>query len=464
MPTSATLDQANVNAIFKAYDVRGTVPDQLDEDLARATGAAFVEVIGAPTIVIGHDMRPGSPDLAGAFAAGATEAGADVIMIGLASTDQLYFASGRLDHAGVMFTASHNPAGYNGMKMCRAGAVPIGSDSGLLEIRDSVVRGGHRRATTVGSVSQQDVLEAYAAHLLSLAPVPEPRVGRPLKVVIDAGNGMAGLTAPTVFERVGTDRIEVVPMYFELDGTFPNHEANPIEPTNLVDLQERVLTEGADIGLAFDGDADRCFLVDERGVAVSPSTLTGLIAARELAKEPGSTIIHNLITSRAVPEMVTELGGKPVRTRVGHSYIKATMAETGAIFGGEHSGHFYFRDFWKADSGMLAALHALAALAETDAPLSELLSAYERYVVSGEINSTSADQASIVDGLEEQYADAEGVTTDRLDGLTVSHDDWWFNVRPSNTEPLLRLNAEGRDRATMERVRDEILTIIRSQS
>ena len=465
MPTSTTLDPGNINAIFKAYDVRGTVPDQLDEDLARATGAAFVEVIGAPTIVIGYDMRPSSPHLAGAFAAGATEAGADVIMIGLASTDQLYFASGQLAHAGVMFTASHNPAQYNGMKMCRAGAQPIGADTGLAEIRDSVIRGGHpAAAAAVGNVSQQDVLGAYAAHLLSLAPVPVPRLKRPLKVVIDAGNGMAGLTAPTVFERVGADRVEVVPMYFELDGTFPNHEANPIEPANLVDLQERVLAERADIGLAFDGDADRCFLVDERGEAVSPSTLTGLIAARELAKEPGSTIIHNLITSRAVPELVIELGGKPVRTRVGHSYIKATMAETGAIFGGEHSGHFYFRDFWKADSGMLAALHALAALAESDAPVSELLSAYERYVVSGEINSTVADQASIVDGLEKQYAGGEGVTTDRLDGLTVSHDDWWFNVRPSNTEPLLRLNAEGRDRATMERVRDEILTIIRSES
>jgi phosphomannomutase len=350
------------------------------------------------------------------------------------------------------------------MKMCRGGALPIGTDTGLAEIRDSVIRGGHRPAAAVGNVSQQDVLGAYAAHLISLAPVPVPQLERPLKVVIDAGNGMAGLTAPTVFDRLGADRVQVVAMFFELDGTFPNHEANPIEPANLVDLQERVLAEGADIGLAFDGDADRCFLVDERGEAVSPSTLTGLIAARELAKEPGSTIIHNLITSRAVPELVTELGGTPVRTRVGHSYIKATMAETGAIFGGEHSGHFYFRDFWKADSGMLAALHALAALAESDRPVSELLSAYERYVVSGEINSTVADQASIVDGIEKDYADAEGVSTDRLDGLTVSHDDWWFNVRPSNTEPLLRLNAEGRDRATMERVRDEILTIIRSES
>ncbi len=459
-PTTSTLDASNVGAIFKAYDVRGTVPDQLDEDLAYATGSAFVEVVGAPVIVIGHDMRPSSPGLAGAFAAGATAAGADVVMIGLASTDQLYFASGHLDHAGVMFTASHNPAGYNGMKMCRAGAVPIGSETGLAEIRDSVVRGAHQPAAATGSITEEDVLEAYAAHLLSLAPVD----GRRLKVVIDAGNGMAGLTAPAVFERIGADRVELVPMYFELDGTFPNHEANPIEPANLVDLQARVVAERADIGLAFDGDADRCFLVDEQGRAVSPSTLTALIASRELAKEPGATIIHNLITSRGVPEIITDLGGAPVRTRVGHSYIKATMAETGAIFGGEHSGHFYFRDFWRADSGMLAALHALAALAETEQPLSALLTDYERYVVSGEINSTVADQAAVVATIEAAYADHDGVTTDRLDGLTVTHDDWWFNVRPSNTEPLLRLNAEGRDRPTMERIRDEVLTTIRSDA
>jgi phosphomannomutase len=356
-----------------------------------------------------------------------------------------------------MFTASHNPAQYNGMKMCRSGAVPIGTETGLADIRDSVARGGHVPGRTPGSITQDDVLGAYAAHLLTLAPV----TGRPLKVVIDAGSGMAGHTAPAVFERLGSDRIEVVPMYFELDGTFPHHEANPIEAENLVDLQKRVLAEGADIGLAFDGDADRCFLVDERGEAVSPSTLTALIAARELAKEPGSVIIHNLITSRAVPEIVTELGGRPVRTRVGHSYIKATMAETGAVFGGEHSGHFYFRDFWRADSGMLAALHVLAALAETDQSLSQLLAGYERYVVSGEINSTVRDGAGIIAGLEKQHAGQDGVEIDFLDGLTVSHDDWWFNVRPSNTEPLLRLNAEGRDRATMERVRDDVLATIR---
>jgi phosphomannomutase len=457
-----TLDPANLDAVFKAYDVRGLVPEQLDEELARATGRAFVRVVGADTVVVGHDMRPSSPGMAGAFADGATEAGADVILIGLASTDQLYFASGHLGHPGVMFTASHNPAQYNGIKMCRAGATPIGRETGLAEIRDAVAAagagGGATGGTRQGSLDEHDVLEAYAAHLLTLAPV----TGRRLKVVADAGNGMAGYTAPAVFGRLGEQQVELVPMYFELDGTFPNHEANPIEPANLVDLQRRVVAEGADIGLAFDGDADRCFLVDEQGRAVSPSTLTALIAARELAKEPGATVIHNLITSRAVPEIVAELGGTPVRTRVGHSYIKATMAETGAIFGGEHSGHFYFRDFWRADSGMLAALHALAALAETDRPLSALLAEYERYVVSGEINSTVADQVGATAAVEAAYAARDGVTTDRLDGLSVSHADWAFNVRPSNTEPLLRLNAEGRDRATMAQVRDAVLTIIRS--
>ena len=454
---SDTLDPANLDAIFKAYDVRGLVPQQLDETLACATGRAYVRVVGAGTVVVGHDMRPSSPGMAGAFAEGAAAAGADVIMVGLASTDQLYFASGHLGHPGVMFTASHNPAEYNGIKMCRAHAVPIGVETGLAEIRDAVAAGDTPDAVRPGTISHHDVLEAYAAHLLSLAPVG----GRRLKVVVDAGNGMAGYTAPAVFGRLGEDRVDVVPMYFELDGTFPNHEANPIDPENLVDLQARVLAEGADIGLAFDGDADRCFLVDEQGRAVSPSTLTALIAARELAKEPGATVIHNLITSRAVPELVTELGGVPVRTRVGHSYIKATMAETDAIFGGEHSGHFYFRDFWRADSGMLAALHALAALAETDRPLSELLGEYERYVVSGEINSTVDDQTAVMADIEQRYTRHDGVTTDRLDGLTVTHPDWWFNVRPSNTEPLLRLNAEGRDTATMTEVRDTVLTLIR---
>ena len=459
MPTT---DPANTHAVFKAYDVRGTVPDQLDDELARRTGAAFVRVCDASSIVVGHDMRPTSPGLAAAFAAGAADAGADVVMIGLASTDQLYFASGDLGRPGAMFTASHNPAQYNGIKLCRAGASPVGADSGLHAIRDAVSRPAEPPASTPGSISQRDVLEAYAAHLLSLAPV----TGRPLRVVVDAGNGMAGLTAPAVFERIGsTDDggVELIPMYFELDGTFPNHEANPIEPENLVDLQKRVVAEGADLGLAFDGDADRCFVVDEAGSAVSPSTLTALIAARELAKEPGTSVIHNLITSRYVPELVTRLGGTPVRTRVGHSFIKAMMAETGAIFGGEHSGHFYFRDFWRADSGMLAALHTLAAVAETDRRPSELLNEYQRYRLSGEINSQVADPAATTAAVASAYAETPGATVDHLDGLTVATDAWWFNVRPSNTEPLLRLNVEGVDDATMTRVRDEVLAIIREE-
>lgn len=456
--TTGTLSAENLHAIFKAYDIRGLVGSQLDEELAHRIGAAFVRVLGADTVVVGHDMRPSSPGMAGAFADGAAQAGADVVLIGLASTDQLYFASGHLGHAGAMFTASHNPAAYNGIKLCKPGAAPVGVDTGLAEIRDLVLKGEQPAAGRVGDISSHDVLEAYAAHLLSLAPVK----GRRLKVVADAGSGMAGLTAPAVFERLGAEQAELVPMYFELDGTFPHHEANPIEPENLVDLQYRVVAEGADIGLAFDGDADRCFLVDEKGGLVSPSTLTALIADRELAKEPGGTIIHNLITSRSVPEIVTEQGGTPVRTRVGHSYIKATMAETGAIFGGEHSGHFYFRDFWRADSGMLAALHAMAALAEADKPLSALLADYARYPMSGEINSTVADQGAVLAEIKETYAARDGVTLDELDGLTVAHTDWWFNVRASNTEPLLRLNAEGKDEATMARVRDEALTLIRS--
>ncbi|HET7069521.1 MAG TPA: phosphomannomutase/phosphoglucomutase [Nocardioides sp.] len=452
----STTDRANTHAVFKAYDVRGTVPDQIDEELCRRTGAAFVRVAGASTVVVGHDMRPSSPSLATAFAEGATEAGADVVMIGLASTDQLYFASGHLGRPGAMFTASHNPAGYNGIKLCRAGAVPIGAETGLYEIRDAVSRPRSTSAPTPGEISERDVLHAYAAHLLSLAPV----AGRALKVVVDAGNGMAGLTAPVVFELVGGE-VDLVPMYFELDGTFPNHEANPIEPENLVDLQKRVVAENADIGLAFDGDADRCFVVDELGRAVSPSVLTALIAARELAKEPGAAVIHNLITSRRVPELVTELGGTPVRTRVGHSFIKATMARTDAVFGGEHSGHFYFRDFWRADSGMLAALHTLSALAGSDRPLSELLDDYRRYALSGEINSEVVDAAATLATVESTYAGTPGAVVDHLDGLTVTTDDWWFNVRPSNTEPLLRLNVEGADDDTMTRVRDDVLSLIR---
>ncbi|ANZ18338.1 phosphomannomutase/phosphoglucomutase [Streptomyces noursei] len=445
--------------IVKAYDVRGVVPDQWDETLAELFGAAFVEVTGADAIVIGHDMRPSSPGLAGAFGRGAAARGADVTEIGLCSTDELYYASGALDLPGAMFTASHNPAQYNGIKMCRAGAAPVGQDTGLADIRALVERwtadGTPEPAATPGTVTRRDVLHDYAAHLRSLVDL---RTIRPLKVVVDAGNGMGGHTVPTVFDGLP---IDLDALYFELDGSFPHHEANPLDPKNIVDLQERVREVGADLGLAFDGDADRCFVVDENGDPVSPSAITALVAARELAKHPGGTVIHNCITSWSVPEVVKEHGGAPVRTRVGHSFIKAEMAHTGAIFGGEHSAHYYFRDFWNADTGMLAALHVLAALGEQDRPLSRLVDQYDRYAASGEINSTVDDQAGRLAAIKATYEGRDGITLDDLDGLTVTATDWWFNVRPSNTEPLLRLNAEARDRATVERIRDEVLAIIR---
>ncbi len=450
-------DLSRIRDIVKAYDIRGVVPDQLDEDIARAVGAAFVRVVGADRIVTAHDMRESSPGLATAFAEGATSQGADVVEAGLASTDLLYYAAGSLDIPGAMFTASHNPARYNGIKLCRAGASPVGQDTGLAEIRDLVAEGVPSYDGPSGSVTQQDLMADYASYLLGLVPGIDDI--RTLKVVVDAGNGMGGLTVPHVLGRLP---LEITELYFELDGNFPNHEANPIDPANLRDLQAKVREVGADIGLAFDGDADRCFVVDERGDIVSPSVLTALIAVRELDKEPGSTIIHNLITSHAVPEIVREHGGNPVRTRVGHSFIKGTMAETGAIFGGEHSGHFYFRDFWKADSGMLAALHALAALGSQDRPLSELLADYSRYAASGEINTEVTDQDGTTGAVKQAFEDREGVTVDELDGLTVDLPDGsWFNLRPSNTEPLLRLNIEAPDEATLEKVRDEVLAIVR---
>ncbi|MGH3318866.1 MAG: phosphomannomutase/phosphoglucomutase [Streptosporangiaceae bacterium] len=451
----------DLSTIVKAYDIRGLVPDELDDTVARGVGAAFVRVTGATTLVTARDMRTSSEPLAAAFADGATGQGADVIDAGLASTDMLYYASGRLDAPGAMFTASHNPATYNGIKLCRAGAKPVGQDSGLAEIRTLVERGvpegGSAGNSPRGSVRRQDLLRGYAEHLRSLVDLSGIRR---LKVAVDAGNGMAGHTVPAVFSGLPLD---VVPLYFELDGTFPHHEANPIKPENLRDLQAAVCREGADVGLAFDGDADRCFVVDERGEAVSPSVLTSLIATRELAREPGATIIHNLITSRAVSEIVREHGGEPLRTRVGHSFIKATMAETGAIFGGEHSGHFYFRDFWFADSGMLAALHTLAALGEQDRPLSALLAAYSRYVASGEINSEVDDQGGVTARVRAAFAERPGVTVDELDGLTVAAEDWWFNLRPSNTEPVLRLNVEASDGRTETTVRDEVLSLVRGE-
>ncbi|MEI8409184.1 MULTISPECIES: phosphomannomutase/phosphoglucomutase [unclassified Kribbella] len=455
----------DVAAIFKAYDVRGVVPDQLDESVARATGAAFVEVLdvlASPgAVVVGYDMRPSSPALAAAFAEGVTSTGADVIDIGLASTDQLYFASGRLQLPGAMFTASHNPAQYNGIKLCRVGAAPVGSDSGLRDIADLVAKAlvdGPATGAVPGHVRQKNLLTAYADHLHDLVDLSGIR---PLKVVVDAGNGMGGYTVPAVF---ASGPVEIIPLYFELDGNFPNHEANPLDPKNLVDLQAKVREVGADLGLAFDGDADRCFVVDEKGDPISPSAITGAVAVRELAKHPGSAVIHNLITSRAVPELITEHGGTPVRARVGHSYIKQKMAETDAVFGGEHSAHYYFRDFWRADTGMLAALHVLAALGEQDKPASERFADYERYVASGELNNKVDDAAATVAAIEDTYSGRDGITVDHLDGLTVSAGQWWFNVRASNTEPLLRLNVEAEDRATMERVRDEVLALITGAS
>ncbi len=462
----------SLDQIIKAYDVRGIYPDQLDSDLAHAVGAAFVRVLkiaardgGPGVVVIGHDMRPSGPELVAAFADGVREQGCDVILIGLASTDGLYFASGHLNIPGAMFTASHNPAQYNGIKLCRAGAAPVGQDSGLREIREMIENDAIPAYDgPMGEISERDMLTEYAKYLRKLVDLSGIR---PLKVVVDAGNGMGGFTVPAV---LGTGcglpalPLDIDALYFELDGTFPNHEANPIEPSNLVDLQKRVLEVGADIGLAFDGDADRCFLVDERGELISPSTLTALIASRELKKAPGSTIIHNVITSKAVPEVILENGGTPVRTRVGHSFIKATMAETNAVFGGEHSGHFYFRDFWRADSGMLAALHALAALGETPdgTTISSLMREFDRYSNSGEINTKVKDQKAMTEKIRLAYA--EGTTTDEMDGLTVDGGEWWFNVRPSNTEPLLRLNVEARDEAQMVELRDAVLSIMRSQA
>ncbi|MFE1996181.1 phosphomannomutase/phosphoglucomutase [Streptomyces parvulus] len=452
---------ADLSQIVKAYDVRGVVPDQWDESLAELFGAAFVELTGASAVVVGHDMRPSSPGLSDAFARGAAARGADVTGIGLCSTDQLYYASGALDLPGAMFTASHNPARYNGIKLCRAGAAPVGQDTGLAEIRALVERwtdtGAPQPAARPGTVTRRDTLADYAAHLRSLVDLTAIR---PLKAVVDAGNGMGGHTVPSVLAGLPLD---VVPLYFELDGTFPNHEANPLDPANLVDLQKRVREEGADLGLAFDGDADRCFVVDQDGNPVSPSAVTALVAARELARNGGrGMVIHNLITSRSVPEVVREQGGTPVRTRVGHSFIKAEMARTGAIFGGEHSAHYYFRDFWNADTGMLAALHVLAALGGQPGTLSALVAQYDRYAGSGEINSTVADQADRLAAIRAAYEGRDDVTLDDLDGLTVTAADWWFNVRPSNTEPLLRLNAEARDEATMTKVRDAALAIIRA--
>jgi len=448
-----------LDKIIKAYDIRGLVKGEITPEFSFSLGVAFAKFLELErepaTIVVGEDMRDTSPILAKAFCDGATSLGMDVIRIGLASTDMLYFASGKLGLPGIMFTASHNPAKYNGMKLCKSGARPIGKDSGLPLIREFIEKGVPISTRPIGKVTNRNILNEYVDFLIKQFP-KNSFAKRKLKVVVDAGNGMAGYTAPAVMKKIN---VQLIPMYFELDGKFPNHEANPIEPKNLKDLQKRVIKEGADIGLAFDGDADRCFLIDENGGLVNPSALTALIAKRELKKNPKSAIIYNLISSKTVPEVINENKGKAIRSRVGHSFIKNLMAETDAIFAGEHSGHFYFKNFWRADSGMLAALYALAELMNTEETLSELLKQFNRYHSSGEINSKVKDTKKSIVSVKKKYGKKYEV--DELDGLTITAQEWWFNLRPSNTEPLLRLNVEAKTQKQMIKIRNEVLAQIR---
>jgi len=447
-------DDQRLDAIFKAYDVRGVYPDELDDDVARRVGNAFVAFTGTASVLVGHDMRPSSEPLSAAFADGATLAGADVVELGLASTDLVYFASGHLDAPGAMFTASHNPAQYNGIKLCRAGAAPVGQDTGLADIRAAVGSGLMERAAERGRVEQRDVLPDYVQHVHSFVDLDALR---PLRVVADTANGMGGLVVPAVFADLP---FELSVLFPELDGTFPNHPADPIQLENLKDLQRAVLDVGADVGLAFDGDADRVFLVDDQAQPVSGSITTAILAKAILERHPGETIVHNLICSKVVPEVVREMGGTPVRTRVGHSFIKQVMAETGAVFGGEHSAHYYFRDNFRADSGLIASMMVLEQLSKAGEPLSELRRPFDRYADSGEINTRVPDPAAVIERVAAAYGDAD---QDRLDGLTVDLGDWWFNLRPSNTEPLLRLNLEARDAAGCEKHTAEVLALVRGE-
>jgi phosphomannomutase len=446
-----TEQSSGLARIFKAYDVRGVYPDEFDEDAAFRIGGAFARFMDAPAVIVGRDMRTSSPSMSEAFVHGVTQAGTDVIDLGLVSTDLVYFASGARDLPGAMFTASHNPPQYNGIKFCKRKAAPVGQDTGLADIRELAER-GVEPAPVAGTVTQEDMLGAFADHLLGL--IDPNRIGA-LTVAVDAANGMGGKIVPAVFGRLP---VKLIPLYFELDGTFPNHPADPIQPENLKDLQAAVTAESAALGLAFDGDADRVFLVDEHAEPVSGSLLTALVAKRILARHPGATVVYNVICSRVVPEVITESGGTPVRSRVGHSFIKQVMASTGAVFGGEHSGHYYFKDNFRADSGILAALYVLETMSDEAKPLSELLAPLKRYVASGEINVEVADQDAVIRKIEEAFADGD---IDRLDGLTVNYDDWWFNVRPSNTEPLLRLNVEAKTEPLMVEMRDRILNIMR---
>jgi phosphomannomutase len=449
----AAPDRAVLDAVFKAYDVRGLVDGQLDEPLVRALGAAAAELVVAPggRMVVGHDMRPSSPRLAAAFVDGVTGRGVDVVEIGLASTDQLYFASGALDAAGAMFTASHNPAAYNGVKLCRPGAVPIAIDSGLLELRELTAQ-DLAPGSTRGRRHREDLTERFASHVRSFVDLGDVD---PVSVAVDAGNGMAGHIWPAV---VAPLPVRTTALYFELDGTFPNHPANPLEPDNLRDLQAEMAGGDHVVGFAFDGDADRVFALDEQGRPVDSALVGAVVAERLLARHPGATVLHNLICSRVVPETITAAGGRAVRTRVGHSFIKRTMAETDAIYAVEHSGHFYFRDNYRADSGIIAALVLLEAIAAAGRPLSEVIAPYDRYPSSGELNFEVADATRVVAAVAAAFDD-RGVA-DHEDGLTVTLADGWFNLRPSNTEPFLRLNVEGDDERALARLRDEVSDLI----
>jgi len=446
---------ADPSLVFKAYDIRGTVPDQLDADLCRAVGAAVATFTGAGRILVCRDMRPSGVELAEAFAEGARTVGAAVTDLGMASTDFLYFASGKLDAPGAMFTASHNPAAYNGIKLCLAGARPIGRDTGLTEI-EALTRQFQAKPATSDSLApldHQDLLEAYAEHARSFV---DTAALRPLRIVADTANGMGGMVVPLVMEGLP---FHVDILFPELDGSFPNHPADPIQPENQVALKAAVLEHHADVGLAFDGDADRVFLVDERAEPVSGSLTTALVAASMLTKYPGSTVLYNLICSHVVPEVIAEHGGVGIRTKVGHSFIKEIMAETGAVFGGEHSGHYYFRDNYRADSGIITALLVLELMSKSDQPLSALLEPYRRYADSGEINTEVADPPGAVEAVA-KHEEGAGANTDRLDGLTVDHGDWWYNLRPSNTEPLLRLNVEAGSDEECERHVAEVLALV----
>ena len=443
-----------LDPIFKAYDIRGTVPEQLDAEVTRAVGAAFASFVDAERIVVGRDMRPSGVDLGNAFADGVMDQGVDVVDLGLASTDYLYYAAGALDAPGAMFTASHNPAKYNGIKLCLSGARPVGQDTGLDQIKEMAATGGPPPAGKRGSRTEQDLLDAFADHVRGF--FGDGRT-RPLRIVADCANGMGGLIAPAVFGELDFD---VEYLYPELDGTFPNHPADPINPDNIVDLQARVLESGADVGLAFDGDADRVFLVDDKGIGMSGSTTTAMVAAKLLDRNGGTgTILHNVICSKSVPEVIREHGGTPLRTRVGHSFIKAVMADTGAIFGGEHSGHYYFADNYRADSGIIATMVVLGLLCEVDEPLSVLRQPFERYAASGEINTEVSDPKETIAAVEKRMAEMPDASIDKLDGLTVDFGPWWVNLRPSNTEPLLRVNVEADTRELCDEKTEWVLTL-----